>query len=116
MNADEGKVLVTLVIWISLAIAIGVSVLSMEGDVAMGVAAILGIAGTATTHNIWKYGAGAETGKAKREVHEDTRLKLLIELLDDEDRQRLKHRLMNELQADGELVSVEELLGNHREK
>lgn len=50
--------------------------------------------------------------KAKRQPAEDNRLALLLELLDEGERQALKRRLADDLRADGEAVSLAELLAS----
>jgi hypothetical protein len=49
--------------------------------------------------------------KAKRKPAEDARLALLLELMDEDSRQRLQQRLADELSSDGEVVSLAQLLG-----
>jgi hypothetical protein len=63
----------------------------------------------------------AAKGKAKRKPAEDARLALLLELMDEDDRQALKQRLMDEIGGDGEAISMADLLqteekrsGQHR--
>lgn len=48
--------------------------------------------------------------KSKRNSAEDARLALLLELMDEEDRQALKQRLMDEIGGDGEVLSLSDLL------
>lgn len=48
--------------------------------------------------------------KAKRSATDDSRLSLLLELLDDDERQAIKRRLLDELGGDGENISLAALL------
>jgi hypothetical protein len=48
--------------------------------------------------------------KAKRSGGEDARLALLLHLLDDDERQALKERLLDDLGADGEALPLADLL------
>ena len=48
--------------------------------------------------------------KAKRKPAEDARLALLLELMDEDDRQQLRQRLVDELSGDGEAISLADLL------
>jgi len=51
-----------------------------------------------------------EQSKAKRSGGDDARLALLLALLTDEERRALKQRLLDDLAADGEAVSLADLL------
>lgn len=53
--------------------------------------------------------------KAKRQPGEDARLALLLQLMDEDERQTLKQRLADELSADGEAISLAELLAAGRD-
>jgi hypothetical protein len=48
--------------------------------------------------------------KAKRDSDTEVRLALLLELLDEDERQALKRRLMDDLSGDGEAISLAQLL------
>jgi hypothetical protein len=48
--------------------------------------------------------------KAKRDSGQDARLALLLELLDEDERQALKRRLVDDLSGDGEAISLAQLL------
>jgi type VI protein secretion system component VasK len=52
----------------------------------------------------------ASKEKTKRKPAEDARLALLLELMDEDDRQALKQRLMDEIGGDGEVIPLAELL------
>jgi hypothetical protein len=48
--------------------------------------------------------------KAKRDSATDARLTLLLDLLDEDERQALKRRLIDDLSGDGEAISLAQLL------
>lgn len=52
----------------------------------------------------------ANLSKSKR-APEDARLSLLLQLMDEDERNRLKQRLREDLGADGEAVALDDLLG-----
>lgn len=55
----------------------------------------------------------AKQAKAKRAAAEDdARLSLLLQLMDEDERSRLKERLREDLGADGEAVALDDLLGD----
>ncbi|MEL7674597.1 MAG: hypothetical protein AAGU78_12725 [Chloroflexota bacterium] len=55
--------------------------------------------------------SGAREAKAKRAAaEEDARLSLLLQLMDEDERSRLKERLREDLGADGEAVALDGLL------
>ena len=54
--------------------------------------------------------------KAKRQPAEDARLALLLELMDEDSRQRLQQRLVDELSSDGEAVSLAALLAAQKDE
>ncbi len=55
----------------------------------------------------------AKQTKAKRAAAEDdARLSLLLQLMDEDERSRLKERLREDLGADGEAVALDDLLGD----
>ena len=55
--------------------------------------------------------SGAREAKAKRAAaEEDARLSLLLQLMDEDERSRLKERLREDLGADGEAVALDDLL------
>ncbi|MCZ2099736.1 MAG: hypothetical protein LC121_26430 [Anaerolineae bacterium] len=55
--------------------------------------------------------SGAREAKAKRAAaEEDARLSLLLQLMDEGERSRLKERLREDLGADGEAVALDDLL------
>ena len=53
--------------------------------------------------------------KAKRETSEDARLSLLLSLLSPDERDALKTRLVDELEGDGEMVSLADLLADQEQ-
>ncbi|HVO71224.1 MAG TPA: hypothetical protein VMT24_14335 [Aggregatilineaceae bacterium] len=53
--------------------------------------------------------------KAKRDSGQDARLALLLELLDEDERQALKRRLVDDLSGDGETISLAQLLDAEQE-
>lgn len=55
-------------------------------------------------------GAASEKAKRGAERPDDARIRLLLELMDEDDRRALKQRLMDEVTADGEVVPLAELL------
>lgn len=49
--------------------------------------------------------------KTKRGADDDARLALLLQMLDEDERQALRYRLMDQIGGDGEVVSLAALLG-----
>lgn len=71
------------------------------------------------SEEIYKSGREHEYGeKAKRQGadHYDPRAALLMDLLDAEEKEELKRRLMDDLSADGDALSLNELLSEQHEQ
>lgn len=57
----------------------------------------------------------AQSEKSKRSAPEDdVRLSLLLQMLDDDERQTIKRRLRDELGTDGEAIGLDDLLKDRR--
>jgi hypothetical protein len=112
-------IIATAVIWLSVLV---VSLL-ISAEFIQGAAAILALVGTVTIWSMWalsEYGLnieGAPLEKPKRESEatEDPRLALLLSLLTPDQRDALQARLLDDLSADGENVSLAELLAEQEQ-
>jgi hypothetical protein len=110
MDANESRTAATVFTWISVGVAITVTAIFAD-NVLLPLAAILGAFAFFSTGIIWKDNRG-EDAKPKRDVSSDLRVQLLMQLMDDEDREQLKRRLLNDLQGDGEIMTVEDLVNS----
>jgi hypothetical protein len=106
----------TCIVWLSVAL----TWVAIDIAFVRGVAAILALISTTTIWSLWalnEYGISVdglphEQGKVKRVAgsDEDTRLGLLLALLTPDERDALKSRITQELNAEGEVVSLADLL------
>jgi hypothetical protein len=104
----------TCVIWLSV-VAVG---RVDDGEFVRAVALLLALISTMTIWSMWalnEYGIsmdGTPREKAKRDAGsgEDPRLALLLSLITPDERDALRSRLADELNADGEAVSLVDLL------
>lgn len=127
MDNWDKRVQAITVIWGSFAGAVGLSGLGAGlagafNAYVLGVAIIAALAAIITTGIVWEYDGDAfserraanSAGKAKRapDQDKDVRALLLAQLLDDDERQALKRELLADLKADGERVSLADLLGD----
>jgi hypothetical protein len=101
----------TVFIWLS---AIAVAAISTSDTYTNGAVALAFL----STITLWLF-AGVKLideklpsarEKAKRDSGQDARLALLLELLDEDERQALKRRLVDDLSGDGEAISLAQLL------
>jgi len=107
--------LTTGVIWLS----VGAVSLFNGNEFVRAVATLLALVATLTVWTLWalnEYGIGTEVTpgeKAKRAADggEDPRLALLLSLFTPDERDTLRARLTNDLEAEGESVSLADLLG-----
>lgn len=131
MENWDKRVQATLFIWIGVGVALG---FSGAGDVSNFsdeiITIILAGAACVSTLGVWFFGreglpmrqnnkkADSRQGeKAKNEnAYEDARVRLLLEMLDEDQRVALKQQLMDELQADGEPVSLSDLLNEEPQR
>jgi hypothetical protein len=106
----------TLFIWLT---AIGVAVISADHTYTNGAVALAFL----STVTLWLV-AGLKLideklpparEKAKRDAGDDARLALLLDLMDEDERQALKQRLMDDLGGDGESISLAQLLDAEQE-
>ncbi len=114
----RGRIFATMFVWAMLIFFLdrlsGYSNPPYDGTVAL---VFMVIAATISTIVLWESSGAAaaaspQPAKNKRDESSDARLRLLLELLDDKEKARLKARLLNEVDAnvtDGEL-SLEMLL------
>ncbi|HVO68769.1 MAG TPA: hypothetical protein VMT24_01915 [Aggregatilineaceae bacterium] len=109
----------TCIIWLSVLVVGRVD----DAEFVRGVALILALISTMTIWSMWalnEYGInvdGTPREKAKRDVDsgEDPRLALLLSLFTPDERDALRSRLVDELQADGEAVSLVDLLAQQEQ-
>jgi hypothetical protein len=84
-------------------------------DPIMTITILTAVGLSATLWLVWalSYDRKAPTAAEKSKRHtgsEDARLALLLELMDDDERETLKQRLADDLSADGETISLAQLL------
>ena len=119
--------LATAITWISVAV-IG---MITANEFVNGAAAIVALLATVTIWTMWAldyYGISvdgtgqtvhqaAEIEKAKREstLPDDDRMALLLSLLTPDERDSVRARLIDEMEADGEIVSLADLLAEQRD-
>jgi len=105
------NLLATIFIFLSVGL---VELLMPDGDLILGIALLAAIGTTVTIWMVWAlshFDFQQETSdKAKRAAGADARLSLLLELLDEDERQALKRRLAEDLSTDGEMMSLADLL------
>ena len=115
-----GSLLVaTCIVWFSV---LAVAVID-HNEFVRGAAIILALISTVTIWTMWaldQYGIsmdGTPREKAKRDVgsDEDPRLALLLSLFTPDERDALRSRLVDELNADGEAVSLADLLAEQEQ-
>ena len=106
----------TLFMWLTVALADAATGQGIPGRDAIMFITILAAFGLSVTlWLVWalSYDRKASSAAEKSKRHagsEDARLALLLELMDDDERQALKQRLADELSSDGEAVSLAQLL------
>jgi type VI protein secretion system component VasK len=106
----------TFFIWVAVALVQVVADSSGLGtDTLMIIAVLTAFGLTVTLWLVWAltdYGEKAQPAreKNKRSTGHDTRLALLLELMDEDDREALKQQLMDEIGGDGEAISLADLL------
>lgn len=119
--------LATAIVWISVAV-IG---MITSNEFMNGAAAILALIATVTIWTLWAldyYGISvdgtgqttrqsAELEKAKRESNlpNDDRMALLLSLLTPEERDAVRTRLIDDMRADGEIVSLADVLAEQQQ-
>lgn len=114
MNSLIANVVATIMLWLSV---FAIRLISGEVDGVTTFGIIVAIGTTAVIWMVWAFNVQEEdkkdpTEKAKRSAASDEgRMSLLLELLDDNERQALKQRLINDMGTDGEMVSLADLLG-----
>jgi hypothetical protein len=104
----------TVVIW---AAALLLRLIAGAGSDLIDFALVFAFGSTAALWLAWAFQSldalnkASQQGKAKREAPEDdTRLALLLQMLDEDEREALKQRLRDELSADGEAIALGDLL------
>jgi len=104
----------TVVIW---AAALLLRLIAGAGSDLIDFALVFAFGSTAALWLAWAFQSldalnkASQQGKAKREAPEDdTRLALLLQMLDEDEREALKQRLRDELSADGEAIALDDLL------
>jgi len=106
-----GNLVATFFIWLSVALVQTTTgsegMTSFIAMLAFGITAILWLIWAV---NLGRMNAQPASEKSKRSAAGDARLSLLIELMDDNERQVVRQRLLGDLNADGEALSLAELL------
>ena len=115
---ERYRTLSTIAIWLGVGFALGVS---GSGDVAnefnMIMTMILSFAAVISTGIIWRTKTDfnemqfEQQEKQKRSSGDDSRLELLMELLDESERRDIRQRLMEEVAQDDGEISLQQLLG-----
>jgi type VI protein secretion system component VasK len=110
----------TLVVW---AVVLMALVIDGPGPGIVSFALVAAIGSTVALWLVWAFMALDEMSKqrnaekAKRTAPEDdTRLSLLLQMLDEDERQALKQRLRDELSTDGEAIALDDLLVEMRSR
>jgi len=111
-NSVVSNLVATIAIWFSVVLAR----LLLPHEQGVLIASALAAMGTSILiWMVWAFNqleaAKKESGeKTKRDTRPDSRLSLLLELMDEDERQALKRRLAEDLSTDGEIVSLADLL------
>jgi hypothetical protein len=117
MDNWDKRVQATVFVWLAVGLAVGLSGLNnpANGNTVV-VAAIMATVAFLSTAVIWVLGGegGQVTRKAKRRAGDDARLAALLHLLDENERDSLKQQLLSDLAADGEMLSLGDLLATQR--
>lgn len=110
------NLIATLVSWLTIGLVVAVTEPGAFVRDAVIVIAVLTTAvmwaGWGATTSSGTHAAAAESEKAKRRAGSDPSVALLLELLSDDERAEIKERLLERVQADGELTSLAELVGD----
>lgn len=108
----------TLVIW---AVVLLAGLVAGFGAGIISFALVGAIGSTVALWLVWAFmsldalSKAAQSEKSKRSAPEDdVRLSLLLQLLDDDERQTIKRRLRDELGTDGEAIGLDDLLKDRR--
>lgn len=118
-NSLLTNIVATIFIWLSVVV---VRLISTEpGVTTFGI--IVGIGTTAALWLIWALNelnnanhASPEKAKRSATSGDDSRLSLLLELLDEDERMALKQRLINDMGTDGEVYSLADLLASQERR
>jgi hypothetical protein len=108
----------TFFMWLTVALAdsaTGQDIPSRDAIMVIAIVAALGLSLTlwlvwALTDYSQKAPPSADEKSKRHAGNEDARLALLLELMDEDERQALKQRLTDELTGDGEAISLAQLL------
>lgn len=122
MDNWDIRVQATAIIWAAFAVAAGLTGLAAaSSDNAVLIVLITSLAAVVSTAIVWLFVSlyDDERGtihraaaKAKRDTREDARLALLLRLMNDEQRRAVQQQLAADLGADGELVSLADLVAD----
>jgi hypothetical protein len=108
------NLIATLVSWLTIGLVVAVTEPGAFVRDAVIVIAVLTTAvmwaSWGATANAGSQSAAVESEKAKRRAGNDPNVALLLELLSDDERAEIKERLLERVQADGELTSLTELV------
>jgi hypothetical protein len=122
MDNWDKRVQGTVFVWIAFAVAVGMTNISGQIDSNnVVITLIAAIAAFVTTAAIWSFASDqAHGGDALRDAEKakrsepttagDLRLALLLQLMDEDERRALKRRIVDDLSADGEAISLADLL------
>jgi hypothetical protein len=117
MENLTNRVIATMLFWMLAGLALGVAIAHPESPADgkfVFFAVVAWIAAFSVTMRVWRTEASSigHKVKAKRagHQHEDARLALLLDLLDADEQDLLKRRLIDDLRADGEAVALADLL------
>jgi len=108
-----GLLVVTILIWVGMGMVEALT----NSQLITSIAVLAAFGSTLSLWLVWGLNTieqqklvAQEQSKAKRSGGDDARLALLLALLTDEERRALKQRLLDDLAADGEAVSLADLL------
>ncbi len=113
------RIAATLIIWSVVLISIIMITIGEAYNLSGTVMFLMvAIAAAVSTEKIWESKSSDKpehAEKSKRHSNDDQRVDLLLRLMDDYEKQALKERLLDDLNTDGEMVSLDELLkANHK--
>lgn len=123
MHNKDYRTNATIAIWIIFGIIVGLSTIGQAANLWTAIiVTIAAIAAIASSAFLWVFGDESRSRredmaeeKAKRGGQDDARMELLLRLLDRDEREALKQRLIDDLEADGEALSLAELLAEQEE-
>ncbi len=108
------NLIATLVSWLTVGLAVAVA---EPGGFAHDAMILIAVFTTAVMWMGWAAGinnsrSAGTSEKAKRRAGTDDNVALLLEMLSEDERREIKERLLDQIQSDGELSSLAELVGD----